>query len=263
MLHRRLTAGLVAAVAMALGGPASSALAQTADPVPSFSRCPISNSQVVTCLVIQGTNGYMKINSTTVPLGTSIRVDGGVAQDAAGVGTFIPPTSGTALVAQSVNVPGGLFGIPLPLGFDTVKATAKQAGPISMDFGTFDVTMPISIKLDNPLLGFGCTIGSSSSPIRLKLTTGTTAPPPPNTPISGAWGTYVQADAYTGEFKGSSRVDNAFSVPYATNCGYLTGILVTTLVNVKLGLPSAAGRNAASITDNMFLKAAADVRAGH
>jgi len=42
-------------------------------------------------------------------------------------------------------------------------------------------------------------------------------------------------------------VDNAFAAPAASNCGYLLldKILITAAVNLKEGLPAAAGKNSA------------------
>lgn len=253
MLHRRARAALAAAALSV--GLATAGVAQAApDPAPSFSRCP-AVSGLWACMVIQSTDGAMRINSTTVPLGSSIKIEGGLKVDpVTGASTFIPPTSGSALTSTPVTVPGGLLGIPLPLGFDTVKATTKLVGSVKANMSTGDLSMPVVIKLDNPLLGSGCQIGQSWMPIRLNLTTGTTSPPPPNTPVTGKNGEPVAVDDDTLEIQGSIHNDNAFSVPIALDCGYLTGILVTTAVNLKLGLPSAAGRNALTITNNLFLR---------
>ena len=48
--------------------------------------------------------------------------------------------------------------------------------------------MPVKVHLENPFLGKSCYVGSSSSPISWELTSGTTAPPGPNTPITGTVG---------------------------------------------------------------------------
>ena len=54
-------------------------------------------------------------------------------------------------------------------------------------------------------------------------------------------------DGTVTSFTGAKLVDNAFSVPAATNCGYLLPdkILITAAVNLKEGLPAAAGKNTA------------------
>jgi hypothetical protein len=108
------------------------------------------------------------------------------------------------------------------------------------------VTLPIRVHLENPFLGSSCYIGSSSNPVTLKLTDGTTSPPLPNTPITGTPGTISSNDdGSVTTAAGNLLVDNAFSVPAATNCGitFLDRLLVTPAVNLKEGLPSAAGKN--------------------
>jgi len=48
--------------------------------------------------------------------------------------------------------------------------------------------LPVKIKLENPLLGGECYIGSNTEPIELALTTGATSPPAPNKSIKGKLG---------------------------------------------------------------------------
>src|SRR2546430_1397231 len=73
-------------------------------------------------------------------------------------------------------------------------ATALLAGPGQTNLENAPagqggaVTLPLKVKLDNPLLATACYIGSNTEPVVLNLTTGTTSPPPPNKPISGAPG---------------------------------------------------------------------------
>ena len=107
-------------------------------------------------------------------------------------------------------VPGGLLGITAPAwwpqflkdlfnetinnGFTGVTATVELAGTgvgVKVNFanalfasGTA-FSIPVKVKLSNPFLGSSCYIGWNSNPMTLNLTTGTTAPPPPNNPISG------------------------------------------------------------------------------
>lgn len=251
MLHRRCAA-LVVGAALALGTLGSGVAAAAPDPVPSMTRCPRTVPNIWMCIVVQSTSGTMKINNTTVNLADSIRIDGGATYDSTGP-NFVPPATGSALTSKPIDVPGGLLGIPLPFGLDTVKATTRLVGSVKFDFVTGNLSMPVVIDLDNPLLGPDCRIGASWLPIKLNLITGTTAPPPPNTPISGQYGTGMSIDASNLEIQDHLTVDNAFSVPIALDCGYLTGILVTTAVNLKLGLPSPAGKNTAIVRSNVFL----------
>lgn len=98
--------------------------------------------------------------------------------------------------------------------------------------------------MSNPFLGNSCFIGSAAHPIVPNLTTGTTAPPPPNTPISGAVGDLEFKDEFQLVIiKNNSLVDNAYAAPAASGCGGIFSFLIDPAVNAKLGLPSAAGHN--------------------
>lgn len=122
-------------------------------------------------------------------------------------------------------------------------------------------TLPLRVRLSNPFLGNTCYIGSAQNPILVNLRTSTTNPPPPNQPISGDPGVY--SETVTDEVNGysyisvddSTLVDNSFAVPAAKGCGnvalglpivtQLLDALVSGAVNLKVGLPSAAGKNTA------------------
>jgi hypothetical protein len=106
------------------------------------------------------------------------------------------------------------------------------------------------VKLDNPILGSNCYIGTNSNPSRVSLTTGTTSPPPPNTPISGSIGEIrAEGEPTVLTLTGAINVDNAFAVPGASGCGLLG--IANPLVNLKLQLPSAAGNNTMIVRNNV------------
>jgi len=122
------------------------------------------------------------------------------------------------------------------------------------------IQLPIRIHLQNPFLGNTCYIGSASHPILLKLVANTTSPPPPNTPISGvpAVLSFLDTTNPDGQIlmaQNGTLVDNSFAVPAAQGCGntllpipIITPILqgiITAAVNLKEGLPAAAGKNTA------------------
>lgn len=153
------------------------------------------------------------------------------------------------------EVPGGVIGLTgLDWLVNFLKADALKlygvtelAGtPSNFTFTT--VTLPIKVHLINPVLGNSCYVGSTSSPITLKLTTGATEPPPPNESISGEEGAFSEENeiAY---FKHGKYVDNSFAVPAASGCTLtLLGFIPASLdsvVNSVSGLPAAAGTNEA------------------
>jgi hypothetical protein len=132
--------------------------------------------------------------------------------------------------------------------------------------------LAVRVRLQNPFLGNTCYIGSAQNPIVIKLISGTTNPPPPNQPISGNPGTsyfvwqdeanfigYIQDD-------GNSLVDNAFAAPGASGCGNIAlglpiitpilDALVSGAVNLKVGLPAAAGKNTVIMNGDSSIAAA-------
>jgi PKD repeat protein len=95
-------------------------------------------------------------------------------------------------------------------------------------------------------LGSNCSIGTSTNPIDLNvLTTGTTTPPSPATPLTGA------PYNATGQ---ATLVNNTFSVPGATGCPmaywFIFPIDLNVVINDQIGLPSGAGLNSAVIVGN-------------
>jgi hypothetical protein len=242
-----VAAATAAVSAVAMGGSASAAF-------PNFSDCP--RPAALFCVDVQNTGGSMTIKDTTVPLGDSLEIRGGIGFiDRVGTLGFIPPAGTNGFFARPIRIPGGLLGIDWPIPGNAVTATAQLAGPASsihLDIATFSIEFPMKLKLDNPILGGNCYIGSNSNPVRLSLTQGTTSPPPPNRPISG----HIGDPAHTADYlawTGNLNVDNSFAVPGASGCGLGVGI-VDALVNLKLGLPSAAGNNTIQSVNSLGLK---------
>jgi hypothetical protein len=183
--------------------------------------------------------------------------------------TLFAPVGVAPLSNTKLKVPGGLIGLVDTGGFsgflislfnaavasvNDVYATAELAGAPQFDYFNYfflsgpAVTLPIRVHLENPFLGSNCYIGSTSNPITLHLTDGTTSPPAGTAPISGSAGdTTTTPDGSVATATNVKLVDNTFPVPAATNCGYLLldKIIITAAVNLKEGLPSAAGKNVA------------------
>jgi hypothetical protein len=270
--------------------PASAANAALTGEYARFATCPTSNSAVDLCVYAETLSGNFKMGAKSVPLKNPVVLKGGLDSDDGSIFgnlTFVAPTDGATLSKAAQPVPGGLLGITAPTwwpsilrnlfnetinnGFTGVTATVELAGPASsIKFNALaDLTatgtalaMPVKVKLDNPFLGSSCYIGSNSNPIKLNLTTGTTSPPPPNTPISGSPGepTSIEENNIIA-FKNNRLVDNSFAAPGANGCG---GILfswaVDPLVNEIVGVPAAAGTNTAILEGNTYLADANPVR---
>ena len=280
-----------AAVAVCLGVLGFSSVASAAPHSPTgayapFADCPLNNPNVFDCFYALTTSGSITIGSKTVPIKNPVTLQGGVI-----LGeelTFVAAEDGNTLSKSPQPVPGGLLGITAPTwwpqilrdlfnevvinqGATGVTATMELAKPASSikfspqnyvhEEGTA-LSLPVKIKLGNAFLGSSCYIGSSSSPVTLNLTTGTTSPPPPNTPIKGSRGTveFKELGSVT-RFFGNKLVDNSFSAPGANGCGgLLFSWAVDPLVNSILGTPSPAGENTAILEGENQIGVAEPVR---
>lgn len=244
-----------------------------------------SNSSVQGCIVATINGGSFKIGRASVPINKPIVLQGGVNNIAGWgdlyVPTDVPAMSPTALDVPGgllgLMEPDSTWPGPLTQAFwdivntvNDVSATAELVGTAQANFinaafppPSGDATviqLPIRIHLQNPFLGNTCYIGSASHPIMLKLVANTTSPPPPNSPISGVPATLSIVDTSNPQGQilmaaNGTLVDNSFAVPAAKGCGntllpipVITPILqgiVSAAVNLKEGLPAAAGKNTA------------------
>jgi hypothetical protein len=221
-----------------------------------FVDCPTATAGV--CTVAKTSSGEFVMGTKTVPINQTITLQGGLAFSSLQTQPLIAARDGNTLSKTPLTIPGGLLGVANIGG--EVTATAELAGTASdilinqyflAEGRETAVVLPLKIKLDNPLLGENCYIGSNESPVLLHLTDGTTNPPFPGTPISGNKGTIGNsARGKITVISNNTLVDNSFPVPAATNCGSnpLLAPVVTLLVNLDAGLPSGAGRNKAVMT---------------
>lgn len=261
-----------------------------------FAQCPTSVPGVTLCQYAEITSGELVIGPLQIPIGKTVVLQGG------GVSTgklneyfVLPPTNGEAISPTKLEVPGGLraiLGCPDPHGpnhrswwspcpgrihaEDWNEVTAKlepaasTTNPARIDLIAVlfeeetGVTLPIKIKLENPLLGETCHLGSEAHPIELRLTTGTTSPPPPNQPITGAHGNFTHEEEEGQELTvltGNTLVDGAFSVPPAEGCGGHLAAIVDQRIDQALGLESPAGHNTAILIGTHSAAFASDVLA--
>ena len=287
-LRRRMLTLMVASVVpLAALAFASSAQAALTGILLPFAQCPTSTPGIELCLNAQTKTGQFTIGSTTVPINKTITLQGGAVPtgNPANTGEYflVPAKDGNSLSKTELNVPGGLtnlvncteikgegllekaeratcksiFENKLTGVTATTELVANAHNPAILDLtalltteGTA-LTLPVRVHLNNPLLGSGCYIGSESHPIQLHLTDGTTSPPLPNKPISGAVGTPVveqEGEISVLAIQENSLVDNSFSAPVAEGCGGIFAFLIDPILDSKIGLPSAAGHNTAVLT---------------
>jgi hypothetical protein len=120
------------------------------------------------------------------------------------------------------------------------------------------LVLPVKIHLENSLLGSECYIGSSSEPIELALTSGSTSPPAPNNSIKGKVGKLSsRGEGRILVIKENTLAGNAFAVGKAHGCGPLG--LLDPIIESKLGLPSPAGENTAILNNTVEQTSAAAV----
>ena len=275
--HRRRVAA-TALLALALAGLsfAGTATAKLTGNYTKFAQCPFTNVEVFKCIYAVTESGEVVLGSKTVPIEKQVVLQGGAGKTVKGVAPMVAATNGITLSKAPQNVPGGLLGI-VPeskqnwlvkklikfffenslTGLNSTLELAKPASEIKIsevhlaEEEDVALEMPVKVHLENPFLGNNCFVGSSTSPIVWKLTTGETSPPEPNKPIVGTSG--------KGEFleegrilvtKGTKLVDNAWSAPAATGCGGILAFLVNPIVNGQLGT-TTAGHNTAILNNTL------------
>jgi hypothetical protein len=233
-------AGLLVVLAALVFAPA--AMAKPKGEFSNFTNCPLSVSGVNECVYGQISSGELHFGTASVPIIKTITLQGGliVTEKAE---TFVNATEGATLSKTPEGVPGGFEGQGVTETLEPVGTVAMSRTNLAAGKGVA-LTLPVRIHLNSTGFGEACFIGSSTSPITLNLTTGTTSPPAPNKPIVGKPGTLETKE--TGAlliYSGDSLVENSFSVPVTKGCGGSLESLIDPLLNSKYGLPSAGGHN--------------------
>jgi hypothetical protein len=256
MTKRKAPAGVLAvlgavAVMLAL---VPAAMAKTPAPgYAQFAGCPSQeeNAAVTGCFRSVISGGYFQMGSKNVPIENPLTLSGGYNEE----GAFLGFNSNGGLSKAKQKVPGGVIGLTgltwlaefLGINALTLYATTELAGnPQPLAEPAY---LPIKVHLENAALGSNCYVGSSTNPITLLLTTGTTSPPAPNKPITGKEPEAkfdFETEIY--HLNNGIFVDNSFAAPGASGCvltlfGFIP-ISINGLVNSQSGLPSAAGHNA-------------------
>ncbi len=251
-IPRALLLAVVACVVAVVVAPSASAINPA---YAQFAGCP-DDPSVVSCFRADTRAGHIKIGSTDTPINKTQTISGGLVETADPTRFNLAYNSQGGLTGDPLEVPGGLAGLTglsefilnlITFGANKVYAKPVPVGQIRLNTATFETRIPMKVNLINPFLRSGCSIGSASSPIILNLITGTTAPPPPNTPISGHGPTgFGDPDPEIVGFQNIKLVDNSFAAPTASSSCDLIGFgLISGLINSRVGLPSAAGRNEA------------------
>lgn len=266
-----MLAGVLASLALASSAPAHLTGAYT-----RFAFCPYKTAGVDRCAYSLATGGEVVLGSKTVPIVNPVTLQGGYTEAAEegeeiGFSKFVGAINGITLSKTPQPVPGGLLGLVPPesspplvkaavelaaknglTGVNSTLELARPASEIKINEGHLAegqgvaLVLPLKARLENPLLGSSCYVGSSAAPIIWELRTDTTEPPGPNEPITGNAGliNFFEAGRII-EVEGATLVDNAWAAPAASGCGGLLSTLMDPVINAVAGLPAAAGHNTA------------------
>jgi hypothetical protein len=256
---------------------AGSASAQLKGEFARFEFCPYKNPEVIRCFHALTEGGEAVLGSKKVPIVNPVTLQGGYneppEEEELGFSEdFFGASNGVTLSKTPQPVPGGLLGLVPPEkspplvkalvelaaenGLTGVNTTLEIAGsPSDIKIRELALALaegvtfilPLKAKLENPLLGTGCYVGSDKAPIIWELRADTTEPPPPNEPITGNGGQvkFLEGGQIL-RLSDAVIVDNAWSAPAAKGCGgVLLSPLIDPVINIAAGLPAAAGTNTA------------------
>jgi len=266
---RKLMIGVAAVASLAIVG-VPAAMATPKGEFAVFAQCPTKAAEVNGCIYSPTESGHVTIGKQEVPIVNTQVLQGGLLEPTE---PFVKHMAGAlneeTLTKTKQKVPGGLLGIKceeikgsgwietelrklceylFANSLTNVYAITELAAPASsvvlntaaeqLGSGTA-LKLPVKVRLENPLFGSECYVGSESEPLEFNLTTGATTGGPtgkPGTKTSKEEGKIVV-------ISGTSLVNNTFKAPGASGCG-LFGLL-DGLINEKIGLPSASGKNTA------------------
>jgi hypothetical protein len=279
--------------AMATLAFAASAQAKLVGEFTKFQQCPWTTAGVTRCMYSATTGGETVLGNKKLTVEKEVIIQGGYTEPNFEEGNpeflfakFFAAKNGITLSKAAQNVPGGLLGIVPPesspplvkllsafffenalTGVTATLELAKAATDIRVSENHLAegegiaLKMPVRVHLENPFLGKNCYVGSSTTPIMFELTTGTTAPPGPNKPITGSVGEVeFLENARILQLKNAELVDNKWSAPVAAGCGGILSFLVNPIINTQVGLPAAAGKNTARLKNTIYTSTAAAVK---
>jgi hypothetical protein len=279
----------LAVAALATLAVAAPAQAKLVKEFTKFENCPWKNPEVRKCIFSVTKSGEVVMGSKTVPIVNPVTLQGGFGKANAEtkISAFFGATNGITLSKTGQPLPGGLAGLVKCneisnfilraacewtfenglTGVTTVLELAKPATAIQISEFNMSrkegvaLQLPVKAHLENPFLGSNCYVGSESNPIIWNLTSGATAPPPPNTSIEGNFGTgSFQEEGFILHIEENKLVDNAWAAPKATGCGGIFSFLIDPIVNATSGLPAAAGKNTTIMKSTVDLTTAAGLK---
>jgi hypothetical protein len=239
----------------------SAATARSGSDLGPFAKCPLARASVEGCINAVVTGGSLTVGWASVPLTAPIVLQGGFESVSTGI-AVVGASDGETLSAAPQPVPG-LKGVL------AVTATVELAGPASgrteIGLNTSNLltetgpalTLPVVIELDSRLLGDECTIGSSSDPVEITLTTGSSGS------LQGSVGDF-SSDESSGAttLKNAKLVDEGFAVGPVDGCFGSFSPIVDPFVNLALALSAASQQSAAVLEADLRTTPAEALRNG-
>jgi hypothetical protein len=244
-----------------------------------FKGCPLSHQALTTCIYSAATGGSFTIGEGTVPISNAVTLQGGFEGGGDSI-EFFGAEGGETFSQTPQPVPGGLSGVTAPgswprwlqeafnegirNGHAAVTATLELAAPpTSIELNTENLlgssgtalALPAKVKLESPLLGPNCYIGSDEEPIEIDFTTGKSGS------LKGSISKPKFNKASTISTISRGRIVNkTFAAPAASDCGGIFSYFLDPLVDSLLGTPSGAGQNSAILEGKFQAAAAPSVR---
>jgi hypothetical protein len=244
-----------------------------------FANCPLSPRTLTTCFRSVSNSGSFTVGKKTVPIEQPVLLEGGFQGSGESV-EFFAPQNGNTLSRAPQRVPGGLSGVSAPRwwpkslqqwfedevaqGNTEVRASLELAAPaIDIKLNTEKLIekqgvalgLPVKFKLENPMLGPHCYIGSNSRPMQIDFTTGR----------SGSVKGSVEAVLYNKEntlitIPKGRLVNGTFAAPAAKGCGGILSFFIDPLVNSLFGGASPSGESSAILEGKLQAAATSAVR---
>jgi hypothetical protein len=266
---------MVLALPLAALSTASSATAAPTGEYQAFAECPTSNAELSGCISARaegGAGGSITFGSETVPIVNTQTLQGGFIEEASGAMKFVAAANGDTLTKTAQKVPGGLSGLvncteisnkeerehceaifenKLTGVYATVELAAPASSIVLNEGNIFDesgvgLALPVKVKVENPLLGNECYIGSNASPLVVELTTGMSGS------LKGKLGEVgLRAEDRILVITHNSLVNNTIAVPGASGCGGIFSSIIDKIVDARLGIPAAAPKNKVTLNGTL------------
>ena len=284
MQKQRKTVGVsvvfLAAALTVLAFASSSASAKLTGEYVRFQYCPytvVEAGRRCTHAVTEG--GEVVLGSKKTPIVNPVTLQGAFGKaDAEGFSKFFGATNGVTLEPVPQPVPGGLLGLVPPEnsppliaalvelaaenGLTGVNATLELARPASeIKFSERHVAegiglglkLPVKVRLENPLLGSNCYVGSESAPVWWELTS--------EPPVGAPGEVEFLEEGRILKLSNNVLSDNTWAAPKASGCGgVLLAPLIDPVINLAAGLPSKSGVNSAVLENTIHVTTAFALR---